>query len=265
MDSFTLGRDAFYDFLRDNHLMLRRYRRRTRTTDSNHLLHKYPNIIRGIVLMAPNQLWVSDITYIPLMERFCFLSLVTDAYSHKIVGWELAPTLAYKHTEDAMRAAIKNAQCDLHGLIHHSDRGFQYAYPSYIALLNDEGIQPSMTENGDPLENAIAERANGILKQEWLNDYQFKSIDEVRTLLEWVIPYYNSQRAHSSIDWHTPDEASQMKGQLKRRWKNYYRKKVDPIKSNEYVAAPLKTDIKTNQFSMCQPVLGIKSNSVNPI
>jgi transposase InsO family protein len=231
-EDFKLGRDAFYNLLSESRLMVRIRRRHTNTTDSNHNFHLYPNLIKGFTPSGPNKLWVSDITYIPLAVKFCYLSLVTDAYSHKIMGWVLAPTLAYRYTEEALRMAIDNANSNLEGMIHHSDRGFQYAYPSYISLLESNGIKPSMTEKGDPLENAIAERVNGILKQEWLNAYNFETIDDVRTVLEKIIYYYNNKRPHASIDMLTPEAAYKMSGTLLKRWKNYYSKKVVQVKQN---------------------------------
>lgn len=231
-EDFNLGRDAFYHLLSENRLMVRIRRRHTKTTDSNHNFHLYPNLIKGFTPPGPNRLWVSDITYIPLSVKFCFLSLVTDAYSHKIMGWVLAPTLAFRYTEEALQMAIDNAHSNLEGMIHHSDRGFQYAYPSYISLLESKGVQASMTENGDPLENAIAERVNGILKQEWLNAYNFETIDDVRTVLERIIDYYNAKRPHASINMLTPEVAHQKCGTLLKRWKNYYSKKVAQVKQN---------------------------------
>lgn len=172
------GRDAFFGLLREKGLMLKiKKRRRVKTTDSNHAYRKYPDLVKGSgrALTSACQLWVSDITYIPLKgegRRFCYLSLVTDAYSRKIVGWQLGEGLQYKHTEQALRNAIDQSLSQgfsLQGLIHHSDRGVQYAYPEYTRLLTSHGCRISMTQTGDPRDNPIAERVNGILKTEWLN------------------------------------------------------------------------------------------------
>lgn len=194
-------------------------RRRCRTTDSDHGYPLYKNLIRGFEPTAANKLWVCDITYIWTLKGFCFLSVVTDAYSHKIIGYRLAPTLAFHYTEEALDMALETTKGSLKGLIHHSDRGFQYAYYSYTQKLKKHHIRISMTENPDPLENAIAERVNGILKQEWLHHYEFTDIDHVRDILEPAIEFYNNKRPHASNDFLTPEEAHHRTGILKKRWK----------------------------------------------
>lgn len=240
-EEFQFGRDAFYHLLQESGLMLRIHHRHTRTTDSYHNFRLYPNLIRGFVPTAPNQLWVTDITYIVLSVKFCYLSLVTDAYSRKIVAWVLAPTLEYRYTQQALQNAINSADTNLEGLIHHSDRGVQYAYDAYINLLKSNGIRISMTENGDPLENAMAERVNGILKQEWLNQYIFLTIEDVRPVLEKIIEYYNNQRPHASIDMLTPEQAHQKSGTLKKHWKNKYAKKLESTALNTNFAHDNRT------------------------
>lgn len=216
---FCIGRDAFYRILQESDLMLRLRKRKTRTTDSGHPYPRYPNLIRGFVPERINRLWVSDITYVRLMEGFCFLSLITDAYSHKIVGWKLAPTLQYHYTREALEMAIAQAGKPLSGLIHHSDRGGQYAHPNYTEMLRKEGIRVSMTESGDPLDNAVAERINGILKQEWLHFHEFENMEQVRSVLEPAIEFYNTRRPHASIDFLTPEQAQNQQGKLQNRWK----------------------------------------------
>jgi transposase InsO family protein len=219
-DLFCIGRDAFYRILRECGLMLKlKKRHKTRTTDSTHKYPRYPNLTLGFVPERINQLWVSDITYIWTSAGFCYLSLITDAYSHKIVGWKLAPTLAYRYTEEALHSAIESSEKPLKGLIHHSDRGVQYAYPAYTAVLKKEGILVSMTENSDPLENAVAERVNGILKQEWLYLHDFENIEAVRAVLEPAIEFYNMRRPHASNNFLTPQQAESQKGVLENRWK----------------------------------------------
>lgn len=221
-DKFTLGRDAFYKLLRESGLMLRVRRRKTRTTHRDLYAPFYPNLIKGVRPTAANQVWVSDITYIWTCEGFCYLFLVTDLYSHRIMGWKLADSLKYKHAEDALRQAISTAGCSLTGLIHHSDRGFQYTYADYMALLREHGIEVSRTEHGDPLENAVAERVNGILKQEWLSLYRFNNESAVRQVLTGAIEFYNKERPHASNNWLTPEQAYRQAGPLERKWKNYY-------------------------------------------
>ncbi|KAA6330907.1 hypothetical protein EZS27_020445, partial [termite gut metagenome] len=174
-----IGRDAFSALLADHHMLVKRIRSRRKTTFSHHRFYKYPNLIREYVPSSPNQLWASDITYIEVGFGFIYLSLITDAYSRKIVGWNLAQDLA---SENALKA-LKMALCTLPtgaSLIHHSDRGVQYCYGAYIKELNKRDVLISMTENGDPLENAIAERVNGILKTEWIDKQHLKSWEDAQ-------------------------------------------------------------------------------------
>lgn len=219
---FTLGRDAFYKLLRESGLMLRVRRRKTRTTHRDLYAPFYPNLIKGLSPTAANQVWVSDITYIWSSQGFCYLFLITDLYSHRIMGWKLCDSLKYKNAEDTLRQAIATAGCSLRGLIHHSDRGFQYTYPDYMTVLAEYGIQVSRTEHGDPLENAVAERVNGILKQEWLSLYTFANAEDVRRILTGAIEFYNQERPHASNNWLTPAQAYMQEGPLERKWKNYY-------------------------------------------
>lgn len=197
-------------------------RRKTRTTTTDAYAPFYPNLVKGIVPTSANQVWVSDITYIWTRKGFCYLFLITDLYSHRIMGWVLSSSLKYKNAETALEQAIKTAGCPLCGLIHHSDRGVQYTYYGYMDLLKEHGIQASRTEHGDPLENAVAERVNGILKQEWLSMYRFANEDEVRKVLVPAIEFYNQERPHASNNWLTPEQAYHQKGVLPKRWKNYY-------------------------------------------
>ena len=220
-----MGRDAFIDLLSDRCLLVRkRKRNKPRTTFSDHWMRKHPNLIEGFCPTAPNQLWVSDITYIVVGNGFAYLSLITDAYSRKIVGFYLSPDLSAVGCIRALEMALRNNKKDLDRLIHHSDRGSQYCCSKYVDILNDNFIRISMTQNGDPRENAIAERVNGILKDELLE----KAYPNYRQAVKGVsvaISIYNHQRPHGSIDYLMPNEAHFMSGELKRRWKNYYSKK----------------------------------------
>jgi transposase InsO family protein len=218
---FQIGRDAMFDLLSERGLLVRKRRRSgCVTTFSKHRFKKYPNIIRDFIPVAPNQLWVSDITYIHLEDGFGYLSLITDAYSRKIVGFYLSKDLSARGPLNALKMAIKTNDV-ITGLIHHSDRGVQYCCDAYVKLLTGEKIKISMTENGDPLENAIAERVNGILKQELLeevfNDFSIASND-----IAIACSTYNHIRPHGSIDDLKPAEAHQMTGRINKRWKNYY-------------------------------------------
>ena len=213
------GRDAFLGLLRDFQLMQKRPKPR-HTTNSNHRYHKYKNLIRGFVPTGPNQLWVSDITYIDLVDGCCYLHLVTDAYSHKIVGWCLSDTLEAGYTLEALRMAISQATADeLNGLIHHSDRGVQYCCNAYTDELKKYGIKISMTEDYKPTDNAIAERVNGILKTEVVyREGRFKSIEDARERIQRFILFYNDQRPHASIGMKVPSQAHLEYGTQLRMW-----------------------------------------------
>lgn len=248
-EGISIGRDKLFDLLDREHLKVNRKRRSTRTTFSNKWMHQYPNLIKDIIPTASNQIWVSDITYVDTQGGFVYLHLVTDAYSKKILGWCLSPTLHTDYTIDALKMAIRNAGCSLDGLIHHSDRGCQYCCERYVKLLQDNRILISMTESGNPRENAIAERINGILKTEWLNDERFVNITDASKRIAEVIEIYNDKRPHLSLDYATPNQAYSMEGELRRRWKNYYK---SPQKSDSIddLIISLTTDIRTsNQIS----------------
>jgi transposase InsO family protein len=218
-----IGRDSLFDMLRDNGLLVRRRRNGIRTTNSSHWLRKYPNLIRHFEPIRPNQLWVSDITYLETVEGFLYLFLITDAYSKKILGWAIADNLDADNAVEALQMALRSMKVDCSGLIHHSDRGVQYCSDKYVKLLNKHNILISMTENGDPLENAIAERVNGILKDEWLYDMGKLNKPGMHKIIPQIILIYNDERPHLSLNMLTPNVAHQMSEKLKRRWKNYYR------------------------------------------
>jgi transposase InsO family protein len=221
-----MGRDAMFDLLATHKLLVRKRKRRVPvTTFSDHWMRKYPNLIVDFIPTAPNQLWVSDITYITLKDDFAYLSLITDAYSRKIVGFYLSETLSADGCIKALQMALKNNP-QLGRLIHHSDRGSQYCCSDYVGLLDKHFIKISMTQSGDPLENAIAERVNGILKDELLEKI-YLNYEQAREAIATAISIYNYQRPHSSIDMLTPIEAHLREGELKRRWKNYYSKRKE--------------------------------------
>lgn len=206
-----MGRDKFYDLLNYYGLLIRKKRRRNPiTTDSDHPFYKYQNLIKGLTISRPDMVWVSDITYIRLTQGFCYLSLVTDVYSRKIVGYFLNKDLGSDGTINALKMALSaSGRAKDVELIHHSDRGLQYCCAQYIRLLNDHHIAISMTQNGDPYENAIAERVNGILKDEFNLGNTFKSIEEARQRLDHAIKNYNQQRPHFSLDLLTPQQVYQ--------------------------------------------------------
>jgi putative transposase len=221
-----IGRDAMFDLFAFNKLLVRKRRRRIPiTTFSNHWMRKHPNLIVGFIPAAPNQLWVSDITYICLVGDFAYLSLITDAYSRKIVGFCLSKTLAADGCIKSLKMALKG-NSPLDRLIHHSDRGCQYCCADYVEILDKHFVKISMTQSGDPLENALAERVNGILKEELL-EKQYLNFQQAQQAVAVAISIYNHQRPHSSIDMLTPVEAHLREGELKRRWRNYYSKRKE--------------------------------------
>jgi putative transposase len=226
-EKIQIGRDAFFDLLRDNRLMIRPYKSKTKTTNSHHWYRRYPNLIRELVPHKPHEIWVSDITYIETNEGFLYLSLVTDAYSRKIVGWNLSPRLEADGAVQALQMALQQLP-EQHALIHHSDRGIQYCCDKYVSILRSLGINISMTENGDPLENAIAERVNGILKSEWLSPFLPGNKTETASRLIDVIDAYNNKRPHLSINMMTPEAAHTNEGDIPRLWKSYWKDKVKP-------------------------------------
>lgn len=227
--SFQIGRDAMFTLLAERGLLVtKRKRRGCVTTMSKHRFKKYPNVIRDFIPIAPNQLWVSDITYIHIDNEFGYLSLITDAYSKKIVGFCLSEDLSAQGPLRALKMALK-ANENIQSLIHHSDRGVQYCCDAYVALLKRKQIKISMTENGDPLENAIAERVNGILKQELLEEV-YPNFILAQQKVAIACSTYNHLRPHGSIDNLKPADAHLKTGVLKKRWKNYWKtKKVKEV------------------------------------
>ena len=219
-----MGRDALFDLVAENKLKVTKRKRRHITTNSNHVFKRYPNLIKDLDPYKPNQVWVSDITYIRTSQgQFLYLFLITDVYSKKVLGYRLASNLDSKPAVNALQDAINGSCQPLAGLIHHSDRGIQYCSREYTKLLNNKHISISMTEKSDPLENPIAERVNGILKDEYLNQYELLTAEQLKASIE----KYNKKRPHLSIDMLTPELAHQRSGKLKKRWKNYYKKPIN--------------------------------------
>jgi transposase InsO family protein len=198
-----LGRDKFFEILRNNELLIEPVKQYTNTTNSHHRFKIYSNLIKDIEIERSNKVFVSDITYIRLKEEFCFLFLVTDVYSRKIVGHSLRMNLSVDGAVEAMKIALKEVP-SAEGLIHHSDRGFQYCCNRYIKLLQNNGIQISMGEAGNPYDNAIAERVNGILKNEFYLNAAFNNYEDARTAASEAIRSYNYLRPHMSIGYMTP-------------------------------------------------------------
>lgn len=224
-----VGYNRFYDIVEKYHLKVRNRKRRVQTTDSRHLYPVYDNLIKQIIPDRPCQVVVSDITYMAICEDplknkydFCYLSLITDYYTKEIVGYSVGDTLQAKYPIEALKMMFRHYNgYDLGGLIHHSDRGVQYACYEYTNLLKENGISISMTQSGDPKDNAVAERVNNTIKNEFFKDMVFKNISQVRSAVKAAVNFYNNERPHWSLDGMTPVQAARCQGEIKKRWKSY--------------------------------------------
>ena len=199
-----LGRDVFFDFLRQNNLLIEPRRRYTKTTHSKHWMRKHPNLFQDLKITRSEQAFVSDITYIESQQKVHYLSLVTDAFSRKIVGYELSDDMKTTSVIKAMEKAIQGRKTKK-SLLHHSDRGLQYCAELYQRMLSKNNIQPSMTDGYDCYQNALAERVNGILKQEFLLQ-KYENKETLQKVLDESIYAYNHYRPHLSLDMKTPNE-----------------------------------------------------------
>jgi len=225
----TIGRDKLFDLLEEYGMLVRRRKRRKAiTTDSNHRYKEHPNLVRELHPVAPNQLWVSDITYIRLVDEFSYLSLVTDAYSRKIVGYCLYPTLHKEGPVAAVKMALEGLPVNSDNLIHHSDRGIQYCCDAYVSILQEKKVKISMTEKGDPYENALAERVNRTMKEEFLLDQGFTDFALAAEAVKKAVQVYNTLRPHDSCNRMTPEEAHKQSGPMLKRWKKRTPKPLVP-------------------------------------
>lgn len=198
-----IGRDALFDYLRREHLLIKPKKNYVKTTNSKHWLRKHPNLLKVKKASRPNEIYVSDITYVKSREKTHYLSLVTDAYSRRIVGYKLSDDMSAENVVKAIRMAIKE-RTNQTELIHHSDRGLQYCSDLYQSELEKNNITPSMTDGYDCYQNAMAERINGILKNEFLI-YKCNTGVELEKLIQQSIEAYNSKRPHLSLDMKTPN------------------------------------------------------------
>jgi transposase InsO family protein len=203
-----IGRDGLFDLLREEGLLIATKKRYTKTTNSKHWMHKYPNLIEHMKVERPEQLWVADITYVAVAQAYCYVHLITDAYSKQIMGYYTSENLAATSTLKALEMALNKRQYK-DQLTHHSDRGLQYCSGLYTKVLAQHNIAISMTESGSPYDNAIAERVNGILKQEFGLDHTFETIDEVSKQVKQSVDIYNYQRPHLSNSLLTPNQMHQ--------------------------------------------------------
>jgi len=202
--NLKVGRDTLFNVLRKHNMLTLRKKTSARTTNSYHRFYKYSNIIKNIEVTKPNQVWVSDITYIRTINGFCYLALITDMYSRKIVGYDLSDSLELKGCLRALNKALYQAN-NINGLIHHSDRGIQYCSNQYTQILKIKNINISMTEENHCYENAMAERVNGILKDEFYLDQTFDNVAHAKRAAKNAINLYNEIRLHVSLDYKTPN------------------------------------------------------------
>lgn len=207
--SLKVGRDTLFNVLRQHNMLTLRKKYTARTTNSYHRFYKYNNIIKDMDVTRPNQVWVSDITYIRTIKGFCYLALITDMYSRKIVGYDLSDSLELDGCVRALNKAIYQAK-NIKELIHHSDRGIQYCSNVYTQILKRKKIDISMTEENHCYENALAERVNGILKDEFYLDQTFTDVTHAKRATKNAIKLYNEIRLHLSLDYKTPNMVYQL-------------------------------------------------------
>ena len=221
-----MGRDKLFDLLRFHGLLIRRRRRMVKTTDSHHWMKKYPNLIKELTISCAEQLWVSDITYVRTLQGFSYLSLITDAYSRKIVGYAMFQTLSAAGPLKALKMALSQRRRAVPFiLIHHSDRGIQYCSAEYVLILREEKVAISMTQTGSPYDNALAERVNGTIKNDFFPKRIYKNHEEAEKALCSKIKIYNDLRPHDSLDYMTPALAHEKSGPIRKKWKTYKKQK----------------------------------------
>lgn len=200
-----VGRDSLFDILREHNMLVRRKKASCKTTNSYHHFHKYGNLVKDMEITAPNQVWVADITYIRTVKGFCYLALLTDLFSRKIVGYNISDTLELTGCLRALKQALGQAR-PAAGLVHHSDRGIQYCSNQYVNELKKHKVEISMTEENHCYENAVAERVNGILKDEFYLDQCFFDTEKAKLATKSAIKLYNNKRLHLSLGYKTPNK-----------------------------------------------------------
>ena len=203
-NGLKVGVSQLFGILRSNDMLVKRKKSSCKTTDSYHRFYKHKNLIKDLTISAPNQVWVSDITYIRTVKGFCYLALITDLYSRKIVGYDISDSLELMGCMRAFKMAVAHAR-PAPGLIHHSDRGIQYCSNLYVAELKKRNFKISMTEENHCYENAVAERVNGILKDEFYLDQCFFNTPSAKKATKSAIDIYNYKRLHLSLAFQTPN------------------------------------------------------------
>jgi len=224
-EKIKMGRDKLFSLLREQSMLVVRKRKYVKTTDSRLWMRQYPDLAKGLELVRPEQLWVADITYLSTRQGFGYLHLITDAYSKKIMGYRLSDHLGASATVEALQMALAGRRYS-NPLIHHSDRGLQYCSKDYTQLLKMNNIAISMTQTGSPYDNAVAERVNGILKQEFGLDDPFDTIYQAKRQVDQAVILYNTYRPHLSNNFLTPEQMHRQRKLKPRSWK---RKTADPF------------------------------------
>jgi transposase InsO family protein len=217
-DRLPVGRDKLFEILSEENLLIRRRKRGIKTTNSRHWMRKYDDRTKSLVLKRPEQLWVADITYMSTEDETIYLHLVTDAYSKQIMGYKLSKDLMAESTQKALEMAFRNRIYPDMKLMHHSDRGLQYCSAGYVQSLRDHHCQISMTQDGSPYDNAIAERVNGILKDEFYCDEIFASFEQAQYYVDQAVSIYNKRRPHLSCSMLTPVEMHRQHKLVVKRW-----------------------------------------------
>jgi putative transposase len=216
-----IGRDRLLDLLRDHGMLVRPLRRHVSTTNSRHHYRKWPYLLEGLEITQAEQVWVCDITYIRSKGGFLYLFLITDAYSHKVMGYHLSHTMEAKGAVAALRMALSRRMYPGRKLIHHSDRGVQYCSTHYVKALEEAGIEISMTEGASPHQNTIAERINRTFKEQLYMGQVFEGYKQAMAQLVAAVDVYNHRRPHTSCSGLTPERAHEATEPLQREWKNY--------------------------------------------
>ena len=227
-EHLRMGRDKLFDLLREENLLVQKRKRYTKTTHSHHWMRTYPNLTEGLTATHPEHIWVAVITYLYARKETCYLHLVTDAYSKQIMGYALSKDLAAASTVEALKMALSKRKYQT-SIIHHSDRGLQYCSASYIGLLKKNNFLISMTQDGNPYDNAIAERVNGILKQEFELENTQTNLKQSRKQIHQAIELYNNRRPHLSCHMLTPMQMHQQQTLKVKTWRKKISKSLGDL------------------------------------
>jgi putative transposase len=257
----NIGRDYFFDLLEQHKLLIRQRKRKVYTTNSKHWMRKYANLTGTLIIKRPEQLWVSDMTFIRIMNNWGYLSLITDAYSRKIVGYCMRSDMSAQGTVEALQMAINGRVYPHYDLMHHCDRGSQYCCRDYVNLLQNNRVAISMTEHGNPYENALAERMNGILKAEFNLYNSSDSFDNTYAYIIKSIKAYNEIRPHGSCDYLTPQQAHLKTGPLNKKWQKQNIAPGLTASFEEMGGAPLAKD-QSLHYGKSNTSLGLKYEQV---